>query len=176
MAIHVDLESGEAILQFLLQRDHVASTRSTAKAPSDPLGALMRGMAQLQSAMSQTPSSKEREPELVKRIRHWCGGGQRLFVLAVEVGGRWNDDSQALVRQLVRVRALRAPPALRAAASSAWTRRWWGMLSAAVQHAVGCTALGAPWLVSKGAAGCEPALDHVLALAEPAGPSRLPLR
>eukprot|EP00439_Symbiodinium_sp_Y106_P022078 s2277_g2.t1 len=26
------------------------------------------------------------------------------------------------------------------------------------------TALGAPWLVSKGAAGCEPALDHVLAL------------
>ena len=102
------------------------------------------------------------------------GGGQRLFVLAVEVGGRWKDDSQALVRQLVRVRALRAPPALRAAASSAWTRRWWGMLSTAVQHAVGGTALGAP--VSKGAAGCEPALDHVLALAEPAGPSRLPLR
>ena len=28
------------------------------------------------------------------------GGGQRLFVLAVEVGGRWNADSQALVRQL----------------------------------------------------------------------------
>ena len=50
------------------------------------------------------------------------------------------------------------------------------MLSTAVQHAVGGTALGAPWLVSKGAAGCEPALDHVLALAEPAGPSRLPLR
>ena len=104
------------------------------------------------------------------------GGGQCLFVLAVEVGGRWNADSQALVRQLVRVRALRAPPALRAAASSAWTRRWWGMMSTAVQHAVGGTALGAPWLVSKGAAGCEPALDHVLALAEPAGPSRLPLR
>ena len=102
--------------------------------------------------------------------------GKYPFVLAVEVGGRWNDDSQALVRQLVRVRALRAPPALRAAASSAWTRRWWGMLSTAVQHAVGGTALGAPWLVSKGAAGCEPALDHVLALAEPAGPSRLPLR
>ena len=105
------------------------------------------------------------------------GGGQRLFVLAVEVGGRWNADSQALVRQLVRVRALRAPPALRAAASTAWTRRWWrGMLSTAVQHAVGGTALGAPWLVSKGAAACEPGLDHVLALAEPAGPSRLPLR
>ena len=104
------------------------------------------------------------------------GGGHRLLVLAVEVGGRWNADSQALVRQLVRVRALRAPPALRAAASTAWTRRWWGMLSTAVQHAVGGTALGAPWLVSKGAAACAPGLDHVLALAEPAGPSRLPLR
>ena len=103
-------------------------------------------------------------------------GSHRLFVLAVEVGGRWNADSQALVRQLARVRALRAPPALRAAASTAWTRRWWGMLSTAVQHAVGGTALGAPWLVSKGAAACEPGLDHVLALAEPAGPSRLPLR
>ena len=104
------------------------------------------------------------------------GGGHRFFVLAVEVGGRWNADSQALVRQLVRVRALRAPPALRAAASTAWTRRWWGMLSTAVQHAVGGTVLGAPWLVSKGAAACQPGLDHVLALAEPAGPSRLPLR
>ena len=49
------------------------------------------------------------------------------------------------------------------------------MLSTAVQHAVSGTALGVPWLVSKGAAGCEPALNHVLALAEPAGPSRLPL-
>ncbi|OLP88009.1 hypothetical protein AK812_SmicGene30694 [Symbiodinium microadriaticum] len=55
-------------------------------------------------------------------------------------------------------------------------RRWWGMLSTAVQRAVGGPALGAPWLVSKGAAACEPGLDHVLALAEPAGPSRLPLR
>ena len=84
------------------------------------------------------------------------GGGQRLFVLAVEVGGRWNADSQALVRQFVWVRALRAPPPLRAAASSAWTRRWWGTLSTAVQHAVGGTALGTEWLVSKGAAGCAP--------------------
>ena len=41
------------------------------------------------------------------------------------------------------------------------------MLSTAVQHAVGGTAVGAPWLVSKGAAGCEPAV-FVLVLAEPA--------
>ena len=56
-------------------------------------------------------------------------------------GGR-NADARELVQQLVRVRALRAPPALRAAASSAWARRWWGMLSTAVQHADGGTARG----------------------------------
>ncbi|CAE7905307.1 unnamed protein product [Symbiodinium sp. KB8] len=62
------------------------------------------------------------------------GGGHRLFVLG----------SGLSVRHLP--------------ASTAWARRWWGMLSTAVQHAVGGTALGA------------------LALAERAGPSRLPLR
>ena len=53
---------------------------------------------------------------------------------------RWNADAHELVRQLVRVRALRTPPALRAAASSA-----------AVQHAVGGTALGASWLFPRSA-------------------------
>ena len=77
--------------------------------------------------------------------------------------------------ELVRVWALRAPPALRAAAATAWTRRWWGMLPVAVQQAVGGTALGVPWLVSDGASGFEPALDHVLALTEPVRLSRLPL-
>ena len=38
------------------------------------------------------------------------GGGQGLCVLATEVGGRWSRDAHELVRQLVRVRALRAPP------------------------------------------------------------------
>ena len=71
------------------------------------------------------------------------GGAQHLCALAAEVGGRWNADAHELVRQIVRVRALRAPPALRASASSAWARRWWGMLSIAVQHAVAGSALGA---------------------------------
>ena len=67
------------------------------------------------------------------------GGGQRLCVLATDVGGQWSRDAHELVRQLVRVRALRAP-ALRACASAAWARRWWGILSVAVQHAAhrGC--------------------------------------
>ena len=84
-----------------------------------------------------------------------------------------NTDAQALVRQLL---ALRAPPALHAAASSACGHdRWWGMLSSiAVQHTVGGHGAGRLMV----AAGQEPAFDrvHVHALAKPDGPNRLPLR
>ena len=67
-------------------------------------------------------------PELAK------GGPEKLVVLGSEIGSRWN--TQHFVRDLVRLRALRAPPAVRAAASSGWARRWWGALSVAVQLAV----------------------------------------
>ena len=40
------------------------------------------------------------------------------------------------------LRSYRAPPALRSAARTAWTRRWWCQLSVAVQQAVTSTALG----------------------------------
>ena len=69
-------------------------------------------------------------------------GPQKLVVLGSEVGGRFNSDAHRFVRDLVRLRSYRAPPALRAAAASGWTRRWWGMLSVAVQQAVASTALG----------------------------------
>ena len=52
-----------------------------------------------------------------------------------EIGGRWNDESLRLVAQLVRSRALRAPAPLRGAATQGWYRRWWGLLSVAVQNA-----------------------------------------
>ena len=71
-----------------------------------------------------------------------AGGPQRLVVLGAEVGGRWNDGAQRLLRDLVRLRAQRALPALRRAATSAWARRWRGMLAVAVQQAVAGTALG----------------------------------
>ena len=51
----------------------------------------------------------------------------------------------SFVRQLVRVRAQRAAPAIRAAAAAGWKVRWWSMLSVAVQQAVASTALGGPW-------------------------------
>ena len=70
-----------------------------------------------------------------------------------------------------------APPALRAAATSAWTRRWWAALAIAVQQAVTSTALGSPWPAPPHASQRQgPALDQVLDLADTAGPSRLPLR
>ena len=56
-------------------------------------------------------------PELAR------GGPQKLLVLGPEIGGRWGTAAQRFVRDLVRLRAFRAPPAVRAAASSPWARR-----------------------------------------------------
>ena len=59
-------------------------------------------------------------PELVR------GGPQKLLVLGSEIGGRWGTVAQCLVRDLVRLRGFRAPPAVRAGASSPWARRMVG--------------------------------------------------
>ena len=69
-----------------------------------------------------------RYPELAR------GGPHRLCVLAAEIGGRWNDDSQHLVQRLVAQWARRAPATLRGAASQGWAR--------SAPHAVRCAALG----------------------------------
>ena len=110
-------------------------------------------------------------PELAR------GGPQKLLVLGSEIGGRWNATAQHFVRDLVRLRALRAPPAVHRAASSGWARRWWGALSVAVQLAVASTALGRSWpAVPAPTPNVGPALDRVLDLAADEAPSRLPLR
>ena len=71
------------------------------------------------------------------------GGPHRLLVLACEVGGRWSDERVDLIRNLTAVRARRTAPAIRAAATTAWHRRWWGLLSIAQrQRAVAITAIG----------------------------------
>ena len=82
-----------------------------------------------------------RYPELLQP------GPQRLLVLASEVGGRWHRDCEELLRLLVNVRAPRAPGVLRASAAVGWRRRWWSLLSVAVQHAVTTTALSGEWLL-----------------------------
>ena len=112
-----------------------------------------------------------RYPELARP------GPQRLVVLACEVGGRWGSEAHDLLRRLVRVRSLRAPPALRTAAMAGWRRRWWGFLSCAQQRALASTLLGGTWRApaQPGSDG-QPTLSEVVELAEPTLPSLLPLR
>ena len=111
-----------------------------------------------------------RYPELTR------GGPQRLVVLAAEVGGRWSDECQQFLRTLLRLRVQRAPPPLRASAAQGWARRWWSVLSVALQRAVASSALGV-WTMPPlpGAPDALP-LGDVLDLAIASAPSRLPLR
>ena len=103
-------------------------------------------------------------------------GPQRLVVLACETGGRWGPQACGLVDRLV-LRALCAPQAVRRAAEAGWRRRWWALLSAALQRALASTLLGGRWLPPAGlAAEGEPDLADVLPLAGPSWSSLLPLR
>ena len=98
------------------------------------------------------------------------------MVLAAEVGGRWSDECQQFLRTLLRLRVQRAPPPLRASAAQGWARRWWSVLSVALQRAVASSALGV-WTMPPlpGAPDALP-LGDVLDLAIASAPSRLPLR
>ena len=100
-------------------------------------------------------------------------GPQRLCVLACEVGGRWSSESLRLVTQLVRLRAQRAPAALRPAARQGWLRRWWGFLSVALQSTLAATLLGAPYVAGALPGAQLPPLEDVLHDAVPPTPSRL---
>ena len=100
-------------------------------------------------------------------------GGAQLCVLGCEIGGRWNALAMS---RLVALRSWRGPPAARGPARAAWARRWWSVLSAAVQQAIGHTALGRARAVPGPAASRVPALNEVLALAPADSVSRLPLR
>ena len=67
-----------------------------------------------------------------------------LVVLAAEVGGRWNQESLDLVRQLAAYKAGESPPLLRRSVELAWTDRWWSLLSIAVQSAFAASLLASP--------------------------------
>ena len=91
-------------------------------------------------------------------------GPQRLCVLACEAGGRWSAESLRLVTQLARLRAQRAPAALRGVAKQGWLRRWWGLLSVALQSTLAATLLGAPYVHGAMPGAQLPALEEVLQL------------
>ena len=56
------------------------------------------------------------------------GGPQQLVVLGSEVDGRWNAEAQRFLCDRLRVRLQTAPPALCAAASVGWFRRWMSLV------------------------------------------------
>ena len=97
------------------------------------------------------------------------GGAQSLCVL--RCGNWWTLESLNHVACAAPGRAalLPGPTAVRGPARADWARRWWSVLSTAVQQAIGHTALGRARAVPGPAQSQGPALDEVLALA-PADP------
>ena len=74
----------------------------------------------------------------------------KLTVLACETGGRWHDTARGMIAQLVTTRTQNVHPLLRRAAGLAYQRRWWSLLSVALQRTVTTSLLDHPGL------GCMP--------------------
>ena len=102
----------------------------------------------------------------------------QLVVLACEVGGRWNGEALQFVRRCARYRAQQAPRLLRSSAIQAWSNRWWGHLSIAVQDSLAVTLCLEGHLALGGVdADVDVPLGDVLMDSTPASvPSRMPLR
>ena len=60
----------------------------------------------------------------------------KLLCLGAEVFGRWGADSVELVGALARERARGLPERIRKSTAAGFSRRWWGLLSTAVQRGV----------------------------------------
>ena len=75
---------------------------------------------------------KERTyPELVGPQRR-----AQLVVVAVEVGGRWSEETRRFLSALAVARARSELPLMRKRAQQAWRMRWGGMLACAAARAV----------------------------------------
>ena len=136
-------------------------------------------------------SANQRHPTPTHCPWGWCGyrhSAQTQTGTLPRIVASWATTSRSVgmwgwralggrMRDLLRVRAPRAPPALRHASRAGWERRWWGMLSCAQQTAVASTLLGNAWRSPAQPFGDEgPQLSAVLQLADSEEPSRLPLR
>ena len=65
----------------------------------------------------------------------------KLVVLAVEVGGRWSDETRGFLSQLARARAREEIPLMRRRAEQAWRLRWGAMFACAAAKAVASSLL-----------------------------------
>ena len=86
----------------------------------------------------------------------------RLTTLACEVGGRWSMATVELVRALAVAKARQVPTRVRVAAQLGMERRWWSMLSVAVQDALACTLVADGVDVLDGVGGEPPTLCALL--------------
>ena len=106
-------------------------------------------------ALATARQRKERRcPELVGRR-----GRARLVVLAVEVCGRWSQETQRFLSSPARAKAPSVPPLLRKRVEQAWRLRWGSLFSCTVARAVASSLLELPgaW----GADGACPASHEV---------------
>ena len=100
-----------------------------------------------------------------------------LTILACETGGWRHDTARGMVSRLVTAKTQMVPPLLRRAAALAYHRRWWGLLSVALQRVVATNLLDHPGLGGMPGSGPEPPLGDVLQVGvEASAVSRLPLR
>ena len=83
-----------------------------------------------------------------------------LVIMAVEVGGRWSEETRAFVSALAIARARSETPLMRRRAEQAWRMRWGGMLASAMAWAVASSLLDLPH--SHGGDGITPAAHVAL--------------
>ena len=65
----------------------------------------------------------------------------QYVTLAAEIGGRFSDRCITLVADLIRHRIASEPRIMQRSAAVVWSRRWWGILSCAIQAATARTLL-----------------------------------
>ena len=106
-------------------------------------------------ALKAARRRKERRcPELLGRRAR-----AKLVVLAVEVGGRWSEETRTFLSLLVRGKARSENHLLRNRVQQAWRLRWGSLLSCTTACAVASSMLELPG--ARGADGNTPALHDV---------------
>ena len=68
----------------------------------------------------------------------------RLVVVALEVGGRWGDETEAFLQRLARGKALASPEVQRGKVAATYARRWGQLLAVAAQGALAASLASLP--------------------------------
>ena len=84
----------------------------------------------------------------------------KFLALGSEVGGRFSEECIDLVKQLLTLKTQFAPAEVSNLLKPLYFRRWWGILSVAVQRAVAMNLLGGDW--APAIALCPPPEEELL--------------